>query len=247
MGKRLLLFAEVPQKVLNMDLIKPLCEHQGIQATARQLYRGAYELFHPTWCMFACSNHAPKVVCTRGAAATGGKRRMKMMSTTAEFVANPDPTNSNQKLKDARIKRAIHHGEYSQDFFWLCATAFPTLDFVVCPGDEIAPVPARIEQETLGLYPTSDLKKWLSEELDSCPRAEGITFVELATRANSILAYEMGWGQVGDAKTSLMQAGVSTANLMGRLIAVYHHPNQSDKSKVAQGLKWKVRSGEPRA
>ena len=238
MGKRVLVFSEVPEGTLDMDLIKHLTDMMGTKTGGRQLYSGRYDYFHPTWGMFACSNFAPSVRVTQGAAAKGSKRRMKMLSTTIEFVSDPNPLNPNQRLKDSRIKQAIFNGDYSHDLFWICALAVQTLDHTVCPGDEIEPIPPRVLEETNNLFPAADpIREWLVSTYTYCPRAEGVKWQELATNAFNTLGYEFSWRQVGDAKTSLQAVGVSTVNLYGRQVAIFAHPENEGGAMLGLRLK----------
>jgi hypothetical protein len=232
-GKRLVLFSEMPDQPLNVELLKSLTEQQGATISGRQLYKGEYENFHPTFGMLGLSQHTPTV---NKLSDTGLSRRIKPSMTTQEFVVNPDPNNPYQSKADEGLKTRIVAGEFSNDLFWFCATAYMTLGEHICKRQEVLPVPERIEENLQMLFANAqkdvddDVRDWLVTMTDPVPRNEASGYTEILDACFTWFGPMKKWFKANGskdmslAKASILAVGAKIQPLNGRRILIWKHP-----------------------
>jgi hypothetical protein len=229
----LVFFTEMPERPVNVELLKSLTEQQGATISGRQLYKGEYENFHPTFGMCGISQHSPTV---EKLSDSGLSRRIKPYMTVQEFVVDTDPNNPYQSKADEGLKARVVAGEFSSDLFWFCAMAYKTLGVHICKRQEVLPVPEPIEENLQMIFADAqkdvdtDVRTWLVEMTDPAPRNDASGYNDILNECFRHFAPMKKWYKVSGqadisrAKAALMAVGAKVQALNGRKLLIWAHP-----------------------
>ena len=137
--------SEVPNDVITLSTLKPLCEQRGAKVAVRDGYqfglsKGGSGGFRPMGLAIITSNFPPQVQ-EKEAADGGGQTRVNHV--TSKFVWSLHPKGVNQRKADPTVNQDALAGNFASSFFWFTTVMQPLLDHSTM-NRKIGPVPLRI-------------------------------------------------------------------------------------------------------
>jgi hypothetical protein len=146
-NKALLYCDEYPNRVMNIDTLKPLVEPRGGGVNAR--FGGARDdqgtSIDVTWgCILGVGNNPLKFPNN----ATGYKGKVNEIVPPYKFVNRGKVLHANEIEADPTFADNINAGSFDGEFFWLMCQLFRLIDDPrVVKGREFGPVPIRVLEQ----------------------------------------------------------------------------------------------------
>jgi hypothetical protein len=141
--------SEVPNEIITLATLKPLCEQRGAKIAVRDGYQFGLSKsgsggFRPMGLTIITSNFPPQVQ-EKEAADGGGQVRVNHM--TGKFVWCLNPNGGNQRKADPTVNQDALAGKFASSFFWFTTVMYHLLDHSTM-NRKIGPVPRRIAMLT---------------------------------------------------------------------------------------------------
>jgi hypothetical protein len=216
-GSRVAIIPELPDGIIDFNMLKPLTEQEGAKITTRGCSTGS-KRFSPTWAFVAFSNYSPDAGPTPPA---GTQRRLASLRMDSRFALKADPEKGVQK-GDFDLKKSIREGKYFNDWFHVCKEFVRFLD--VCSSDEI-PKPFQVREEVQEIIDTrepgtkDEAENWWLRVFAPVDISEALTCKEVRTIAAGELNVKPH-----RATAVLREIGFLMDNIYGKRYAKFRFP-----------------------
>ena len=133
--------AQVPDRPVSVELLKPLCEQRGAQIASRALFTDPHA-FKPSALPIITSNFLPKLL---DPSESGAKTRFNVY--LARFIWTKDPVKASERLANTDIADKVTEGCMDDGFTWLTAGLYQLLDESTLSRN-VGPKPPRLQSDT---------------------------------------------------------------------------------------------------
>ena len=168
--------AEVPDRPVSVELLKPLCEQRGAQIASRALFSDP-SAFKPSALPIITSNFLPKLM---DPSESGTLSHFNVFIT--RFIWTMYPSTATERLAVTDLADLVLEGCMDDGLTWLAAGFYPCLD-ESCLSRNIGPKPPRILADTIECFKRQaeagvDLQEWVSGlravSVDEAPTAAAV-------------------------------------------------------------------------